>query len=134
MDTRFSISSKDGTKLLTMFYRDPQSRFPTDVLTHDDLVEILARLGGEGAEDVDRLSFDFNDVVAIAQQLVQSHQVYGSTLEGQKRECLFQLQHPQIATQSWESIPSDTYAGRPQGGGLGSPGVSTVNSKTGIGG
>jgi hypothetical protein len=134
MDTRFSISSADGTKLLTMFYRDPQAPRPTDVLTHNELIEILARLGGEGPEDVDRLSFDFNDVVAIAQQLVESHQVYGSTLEGDRRECLFQLQHPQIAAQLWESIPSDTYAGRPQGGGLGSPGVSTVNGKSGIGG
>ena len=104
------------------------------MLTHNELIEILARLGGEGPEDVDRLSFDFNDVVAIAQQMVAAHQVYGSTLEGERRECFFQLQHPQIATQLWESIPSDTYAGRPQGGGLGSPGASTVNGKTGVGG
>jgi hypothetical protein len=134
MDTRFSISSADGTKLLTMFYRDPQSPRPTDVLTHNELVEILARLGGEGPDDGDRLSFDFNDVVAIAQQLVESRQVYGSTLEGDKRLCLFQLQHPQMASESWESIPSDTYAGRPQGGGIGSPAANTADHKAGVGG
>jgi hypothetical protein len=135
MDTRFSISSSDGTKLLTMFYRDPEAARPTDVLTHNDLAEIVARLGGEGPDEEDRLSFNFNDVVAIAQQLVTSHQVFGLTLEGNKRECLFELQHPQLATEMWESIPSDTYAGRPQGGGVGSPSTENPSGpKTGLGG
>jgi hypothetical protein len=135
MDTRFSISSADGTKLLTMFYRDPEAQRPTSVLTHNDLVEIIARLGGEGPDEEDRLSFNFNDVVAIAQQLVESHEVFGLTLEGNKRECLFELQHPQVATEAWQSIPSDTYAGRPQGGGIGSPSSAAPSGgKTGGGG
>ena len=37
---------------------------------------------------------------------------------GRSMAALFRLEHPQLATESWTSIPQDTEAGRPQGGGM----------------
>ncbi len=55
MDMHLSITSNDGTSLLTMFYRDPLSPDTVKVDTHNDLPEILARLGGEGPDDNQRI-------------------------------------------------------------------------------
>jgi flagellar basal body P-ring protein FlgI len=119
MQTRFSLSSSDGTSLLTMFYRDPNSRTPISELTDNDLPEIIARLGGKGPDGMQLLSFDFNDVVGIVQQLIETHQAYGQNFSGQALAAVFQLEHPQLAGESWISIPEDTEAGRPQGDGSG---------------
>jgi hypothetical protein len=121
MDMRLSLTSSDGTKLLTMFYRDPLARDPEQAQTHNDLPEILARLGGKGPDD-ERQNFDlsFGDVVAVAEQLVAQHVVYGASMtENDSRECIFQLEHPSFGSDDWTSIPSDNREGRPQGeGGL----------------
>jgi len=117
MDMRLSITSSDGTKQLTIFYRDPQARDPEQAQSHNDLPEILARLGGKGPEDAQQ-SFDlsFGDVVAVAEQLVSQHSVYGASLtENASRECIFQLEHPSPEADDWNSIPSDNREGRPQG-------------------
>jgi flagellar basal body P-ring protein FlgI len=115
MDSRLSISSSDDTSLLTLFYRDPQLLQPKDVLSHNDLAEILARLGGEGPDPDDAFNFNFNDVVAVAQQLVASHHVYGTRLSGEKVACIFQLEHQQLEADQWNSVPKNNPAGRPQG-------------------
>jgi hypothetical protein len=119
MDARLSITSSDGTKLLTMFYRDPLARDPAKAQTHNDLPEILARLGGEGPADAQqRFNFSFGDVVAIAQQLVSQHNVYGTSVaDNGQRECLFELEHPSVEADDWTSIPSENREGRPQGDG-----------------
>jgi len=119
MDARLSITSSDGTKLLTMFYRDPLARDPEKAQTHNDLPEILARLGGEGPPDAQRrFDFSFGDVVAIAQQLVSQHNVYGASVaDDSQRECLFELGHPSEEADDWTSIPSENQEGRPQGDG-----------------
>jgi len=59
MDMRLSITSSDGTNLLTVFYRDPTARDRRNRKSHNDLPEILARLGGKGPEDA-RQSFDLS--------------------------------------------------------------------------
>jgi flagellar basal body P-ring protein FlgI len=115
MDSRLSISSSDDSSLLTLFYRDPQKYHPTDVLSHNDLAEILARLGNEGSDPDDNFDFNFNDVVAVAQQLVNSGQVYGSKLSGEKMAAIFQLQHRELESDYWNKVPKDNTAGRPQG-------------------
>jgi hypothetical protein len=137
MDARLSITSSDGTRLLTMFYRDPLAPQPKKAQTHNDLPEILARLGGEGPADTQqRFDFSFGDVVAIARQLASEHDVYGTSValgegeipaaEGQAsvaegetpaREAIFQLEHPAEEADNWTSIPSENREGRPQGGG-----------------
>jgi hypothetical protein len=121
MDMRLSISSGDGTQLLTMFYRDPLASDPEQALTHNDLPEILGRLGGLGPDDA-RQTFDmsFGDVVAVAEQLIAQHEVYGSALaDNSPQECIFQLEHPTYGADDWNSLPSDNREGRPQGeGGL----------------
>ncbi|MGA2583503.1 MAG: flagellar basal body P-ring protein FlgI [Tepidisphaeraceae bacterium] len=115
MDYRLTISSSDGTDLLTLFYRDPQAGQPINVLSHSDLGEIVTRLGGVGAPGEDVLNLSYGDVVAVLQQLVQQNLVRGATPEGQPLACTFQLEHPQLESDTWTSIPSDTMAGRPQG-------------------
>jgi hypothetical protein len=119
MDLRLSISSSDGTKLLTMFYRDPLARDPETAQTHNDLPEILARLGGEGPADAQqRFDFSFGDVVAIARQLVSQHAVYGASVaDNSQRECLFELEHSSAEAEDWTSIPTENREGRPQGDG-----------------
>jgi hypothetical protein len=137
MEARLSITSSEGTKLLTMFYRDPLALEPKKAQTHNDLPEILARLGGEGPSDAQqRFDFSFGDVVAIAQQLASEHDVYGTSVaqgegetpmvegetsaaQGQTsaRECIFELEHPSEEADNWTSIPSENREGRPQGGG-----------------
>jgi hypothetical protein len=116
MDMRLSITSNDGTSLLTMFYRDPLSPDTVKVDTHNDLPEILARLGGEGPDDDHRFDLSFADVVAVAQQLVATHEIYGVNLaDNSKRECIFELQRPLLETDEWTSIPRENPEGRPQG-------------------
>jgi hypothetical protein len=115
MDTRLSLSSSDGTDKLTLFYRDPNSRTPKDSLVENDLARILARLGGEATETEDAFNFSFNDVVAIAQQLIDSQQVYATTLDGRKLACIFELEHAPMEADPWIRLPRDMEAGRPQG-------------------
>jgi len=139
MDMRLSITSTEGTQLLTMFYRDPTAAEPEQSDTHNDLPEILARLGGRGPDD-DRQTFNFSfgDVVAVAEQLIAQHDVYGaSETEASARECIFELEHPGVGSDDWTSIPSDNREGRPQGeGGLVTadrPQATASVSRTGIG-
>jgi hypothetical protein len=118
MDMRLSISSHDGDSLLTIFYRDPLAKDPSECASHNDLPEILARLGGRGPDDVQSFDLGFSDVVAIAQQLVAAHEVFGTQLgTGQSEECLFELQRPRVDMNDWMSIPSENINGRPSGGG-----------------
>jgi hypothetical protein len=115
MNDQFSISSTDGTDLLTLFYRDPHRHDPVDVQSRNDLAEILARLGGQHRGEEDTLDFSFNDVVAMAQQLVQQNMVYSAQAGGTHLAAVFQLQHPALDADRWTRIPTDTDAGRPQG-------------------
>lgn len=119
MDSRLSISSSDGTDQLTLFYRDPQQREPKDVLSDNDLAVILARLGGLGSATEDAsFNFNFNDVVAVAQQLIDSQRVYGNNMDGSKVACVFELEHAPMENDPWTRLPRDMEAGRPQGGTL----------------
>jgi len=118
MDLRLSISSSDDTKLLSMFYRDPLAPDPAQANSDNDLAEILARLGGEGPEDGQpRFDLSFGDVVAVAQQMVAQHDVYGASLDQvASRECMFEMEHANIDADQWSSIPYENREGRPQGG------------------
>jgi flagellar basal body P-ring protein FlgI len=118
MDMRFSIASHDNDHLLTIFYRDPLAKDPSQCDTHNDLPEILARLGGRGPDDVQSFDLAFSDVVAIAQQLVASHEIFGTPIGSDTpQECLFELQRPRLDMNDWMSIPSENTNGRPTGGG-----------------
>ena len=118
MDMRLSVSSADGTKALTIFYRDPLAQDPERAESANDLPEILARLGGKGTSLSDQ-NFDlgFADVVAVAEKLVEQHSAYGQSITGTPLACTFELEHPSLENDQWTSIPNENREGRPQGGG-----------------
>jgi hypothetical protein len=78
MDDRFSISSNPGDKSVTMYYRPVQVapnapvQAPVRVLSHPDAAEVIARLGGRGAEDQKAFNFAYGDIVAIMQAITDS--------------------------------------------------------------
>jgi hypothetical protein len=81
MDDRFSISSNPGDKNVTMYYR-PIQVMPNSpvlsairVLSHPDAAEIIARLGGEGAEGEKAFNFAYGDIVAIMQAIADSRKL-----------------------------------------------------------
>jgi hypothetical protein len=114
MDSSMMISSSDGTNLLTMFYRDPFRRSPINVLSHNDLAEIVARLGGEGPSDDEAFDFSFNDVVAITKQLCDQKYVNGTDIRGrQQLAASFDLEHPAVDATTLTNIARETPAGRP---------------------
>jgi hypothetical protein len=140
-----SISSDDKTGLMTLFYRDPHLPEAQQLKAPNDLAVILELLGGgekgkfrgrfsssgeappsdpllPGPAGGGIFSFAYSDVVAIAEKLVENHQVYGMDRQGQQVACAFQLQHP--AEDSWISIPMSDPSGRPQGDG----GVTPLSS------
>ncbi len=81
MDDRFSISSNPGDKNVTLYYRPIQvipgapMLQPIRVLSHPDAAEIIARLGGEGAEGEKAFNFAYGDIVAIMQSIADSRKL-----------------------------------------------------------
>lgn len=81
MDDRFSISSNPGDKNVTLYYRPVQvipgapMLQPIRVLSHPDAAEIIARLGGEGAEGEKAFDFAYGDIVAIMQSIADNRKL-----------------------------------------------------------
>jgi hypothetical protein len=75
-DDRLSIVSHPSEQNVTIFYRNQD--LPSGsitVLSHADIAELIARLGGEGPIDAPNLDFCYADIVAILQKLADDQQV-----------------------------------------------------------
>jgi hypothetical protein len=75
-DDRLSIVSHPTEQNVTIFYRNQD--LPSGsitVLSHPDVAELIARLGGEGPIDAPNLDFCYADIVAILQKLADDQQV-----------------------------------------------------------
>jgi hypothetical protein len=74
-----TIASDQRNRHVTVFYRGPGSRQPISVLSRPDLVELVARLGGEGAPGEKAMDFSYGDVVAILQAMSDGQKITGSS-------------------------------------------------------
>lgn len=71
-DQTLSISAVKDSQTLTIFYRGSDVREPVKMLSRPDLVELVARLGGESAPGEPKLRFSYGDIVGILQSLSRS--------------------------------------------------------------
>ncbi|WP_428937042.1 flagellar basal body P-ring protein FlgI [Fontivita pretiosa] len=91
MDHRFSMASATDRQLLNLFYRGPKLRSPISVISSPDLVELIERLGGNGAPGEQRLDFDYCVVVALLQAMAEQKQLV-AVYQGQRVPMTFVLQ------------------------------------------
>jgi hypothetical protein len=93
MNNQLSITSADPDPLLKVFYRGHELHEPITILSHPDVAELIARLGGEPPDAKDRLSFSYGDILGILQMLADSHSFYAeSPTTGQHELASFVLQ------------------------------------------
>jgi len=112
MNETLMVASNESGTGLTLFYRGTGAR-PIKVLSHMDLAEVVARLGGEGPLTEQRLDFNYTDVVGIVQNLTDDKQV--SALRGTTRvDASFVLQELSDDQTDILDTPIDERITRPQ--------------------
>jgi flagellar basal body P-ring protein FlgI len=74
MDDRFSLSASTTSDTVTLFYRSKDGA-TLQQQAHDDLGEIIARLGGDGAPGEKRFDLSYGDIVGILQGLASNQKV-----------------------------------------------------------
>lgn len=87
LDARLTLTAEKPDAPITIFYRSESMAGDrsTGVIRQEsraDLANILARLGGEAAEDERRLDFSYSDVVALLQSMHQAGKLVGKTMDG----------------------------------------------------
>lgn len=92
MNQQLSITSSAENKPLTIFYRGQEVRDPLTVLSHSDVAELVARLGGEPHNVKDRLNFSYGDILGILQSMADQHDFYATSLDGKQSAAAFVLQ------------------------------------------
>ena len=75
LDNRLTISSDPKSQFVDIYYRGVEMGEPVRILSHPDLSQIIARLGGEGPTEDAKLDFGYGDVVAMLQSMVESGKV-----------------------------------------------------------
>ena len=126
LDNSLSISSNEGSRTITIYYRGPGVDKPVKMVSGADLGETVARLGGaapqEDLEDpkkVNRLDFTYGDVVAILQALGDQRKLSGvasgqSPTGGARVPAAFVLQDLPGVQELYEDAPPIPELGRPQ--------------------
>ena len=129
MNGRLTISSDPGGRTVTIYYRPPmpvdgpKNRFqneqlqPIKVVSKPDIVEIVARLAGEGFEDAEpgrRLNFNYGEILSILSKLTAQRQLSAVASSGTKLPALFILQELPQVQDSIYSAPVIPDQGRPQ--------------------
>jgi hypothetical protein len=93
MNQQLSITSPDDAKnLLTVFYRGKELRQPQTVMSHRDVAELIARLGGEPRTAKDRMNFSYGDILGILQAMADEHKFYATAASGKQSPASFVLQ------------------------------------------
>jgi hypothetical protein len=130
LNGRLTISSDEGNKTVTIYYRPmapsggaktrEQADFlaPIQVISHPDIAEIVARLAGEGFEDLPpgrRLNFNYAEIVSILTAMTSNRQLVAYA-NGTKTPASFILQELPQVQDSIYSAPVIPDQGRPQGG------------------
>lgn len=114
LDMRLSITSEPNTENVTVYYRDDGAPKPIRILSRPDLAELIARLGGEGAADEERLDFTYGEVLAILQAMSDQKKVAAKRADGQMAVASLVMQEAPIVEQQIEQAPVIGDAGRPQ--------------------
>ena len=128
MNGRLTISSNPD-KTVTIFYRPPmpaggprtqveaERLSPIVVRSHADIVEIIARLAGEGFENQPvgrRLDFNYGEILSILSKMTASRQLTALASSGEKMPASFILQDVPIVQDSIYNAPVIPDHGRPQ--------------------
>jgi hypothetical protein len=92
MNDQLSITSSDPSPLLKVFYRGKEMRQPVTVLSHPDVAELIARLGGEPHDAKDRMNFSYGDILGILQSMADSRKFYATSQSGVRSAASFVLQ------------------------------------------
>jgi hypothetical protein len=129
MRGRLTVSSGAGNRTVTIYYRPPmpangprtrQQRdqlAPIKVASRTDVVEIIARLAGEGFDEVQpgrRLDFNYGEILSILSNMTASRQLTALSRDGTRVPALFILQELPQAQDSIYSAPVIPDQGRPQ--------------------
>lgn len=95
MGNQFMISSVDS-RTLQLYYRGPGTNEPVKMLSSNALPEVIARLGGDGAEGEKRLDFSYSEVLGILQALADKGKIVtysnGEAMSGTRLAAQFVLQ------------------------------------------
>lgn len=97
MDTRLTITADKSGGPVTIYYRGDVGRgdlsaTATVQTSRADVADLIARLGGEGADGEPRFDFSYSDVVAIVQAMNNAGKLHSVDLDGQSVAVLFNLQ------------------------------------------
>jgi hypothetical protein len=129
MNGRLTISSDATNRMVTIFYRPPMPAngprnreqadrlAPIQVVSRPDIVEIVARLAGEGFEDAPtgrRLRFNYGEILSILSSLTANRQLSALASSGTRLPASFILQELPQVQDSIYSAPVIPDQGRPQ--------------------
>lgn len=112
MDHRFTITSNDDERTLTMFYRPPSGE-PTSIRSRPDLAEIVARLSGV-PDSREGLRLGYGTVVGILQALASQQLLVDKTAAG-SRHASFVLEDVSGMQDVIDSAPPIDESPRAQG-------------------
>jgi len=125
LDNRLTISSTPEGRGISIFYRQPApvdsenqphdiaTPAPVQMMSHPELSEVIARLGGVTAGEEAPLNFTYSEVLAIIQKLSDSHKLIAYQ-DGRPENAAFVMQEPPRVQESIYAAPSID-AGRPNG-------------------
>jgi flagellar basal body P-ring protein FlgI len=95
MDNRFTVAATAGNpQLATLFFRDPQRPAPVRLVTRPSLDIVIARLAGMGPEDEDSLNFNYGEVVALVQSMVDGNRLLAKDSAGNNVPVTMVIQDP----------------------------------------
>jgi hypothetical protein len=122
LDARLTVSADGADSPLTLFYRGDAAGTdaiakPIVQVSRPEIAEVIARLGGEGADGEKRFNFSYSDVIAIVQALNDGGKLHALQADGQRLPVSFQLQDGIEIQDSVLSAPRIPDGARPQGDG-----------------
>ncbi len=119
IDSRLTITADQaGNQVTIMFRGDPSAGELSKSLiiqkSSAEVANIIARLGGEGAEGERRFDFSYAEVVALVQALSKEAKLHATTLDGGMDPVVFSMQESPAIEDTVLSAPRIPDLSRPQ--------------------
>lgn len=106
MNAKLMISSNPSDpRTVTIFFRDERHDEPIKMLSHPDIAEIIARLGGEGAPEEEKFDFTYGEIVAIVQELANQKKVQARKTDGRVTLAPFVFEPPRDTQDLIDTAP-----------------------------